>query len=202
MPTGRNLYLEAKGEYKNLHEAFAKRAQVNFSMAAAKPTDPCIFLSHRSSDKAAVLKIGDHIMSKGIDVYIDIDDPDLQKAVVNNDHMAITAAIDLGISKSTDLLAYLTVNTATSIWVPYEIGFAKRAGNNLAAMKSKDLPALPSYLEIVKKITGIGSLNAYLIEVLGRKKTAGVVNFSNHQAIYELKTANAGESLTNYLSAQ
>jgi hypothetical protein len=203
---GRNRYLDVQQEYRNLNETFEKRASgkpENFSMGSSKPTEPCIFLSHRSTEKAAVVEIGNYIMSRGIDVYIDINDENLQRAVAKGEHKAITAAIELGIANSTDLLAYITLNTAKSPWVPYEIGFAKRNQNNLALMRGKDLPAfqLPSYLEIVDtKIGGRRSLNNYLIEVL--KRTSG--SLSGATAVYSQRLAlldpNAGLSLSAYLA--
>ncbi len=192
---------EIQAQYRNLHEAFEKRASVNFSMATRKPSAPCIFLSHRSTDKEAVRKIGEYIMAQGIDVYLDADDPNLQKADRDNDHQAITTAIELGITNSTDLLAYVTPNTVASPWVPYEIGFAKRDGSQLAAMKSKDLTALPSYLVIVHQITGIESLKDYLQKIIKRDATPGqqVVKLSR---ILDMKIEDAGLShpLSRYLA--
>jgi hypothetical protein len=199
---GRNRYLDIKSQYSNLRESFEKRAGLEIATASRKPSDPCIFLSHRSTDKAAVRKIGEYIMSKGIDVYLDADDPNLQRADLASDHKAITAAIELGIANSTDLLAYLTQNTATSPWVPYEIGFAKRHGNYLAAMKSKELTRLPSYLEIVRQITGIASLNAYLRDVLNRQQVAlGSLNLTRGIILEQLKHASVGSELSAYLDA-
>jgi TIR domain len=199
---GRNRYLDVKSQYANLRESFEKHAGLEIAMASRKSPDPCIFLSHRSSDKAAVRKIGEYITSKGIDVYLDADDPNLQRADLANDHKAITAAIELGIANSTDLLAYLTINTASSPWVPYEIGFAKRSGNHLAAMKSKELTRLPSYLEIVRQITGIASLNAYLREVLNRQRVAlGNIDYTRGIILEQLKQASVGGELSAYLDA-
>ena len=198
--SGRNRYLDVRSQYTNLRESFEKRAGLEIATASRKPSEPCIFLSHRSTDKAAVRKIGEYIMSKGIDVYLDADDPNLQRADLANDHKAITAAIELGIANSTDLLAYLTANTKESPWVPYEIGFAKRNGNYLAAMKAKDLPRLPSYLEIVRQINGIAELNTYLRDVLSRQQVIyGSANYTRNVLVEQLKQAYQGIELSAYL---
>ena len=202
---GRNRYLDVRSQYTNLHESFEKRASdrsENFSMGSAKPSEPCIFLSHRSTDKVAVIEIGKYITSKGIDVYIDVDDPNLQQAVARDDHKAITAAIELAIANSTDLLAYVTSNTVTSPWVPFEIGFAKRNQNYLAAMRGKDLPSyrLPSYLEIVRKIGGYKALNAYLMDVLKRQTGSSTGSVSVYTQRLSLLDASAGASLATYLA--
>ena len=199
--SGHNRYFEVQSKYRNLHEAFEKRETINFAMASTKPAEPCVFLSHRSTDKEAVRKIGEYILSKDIDIYLDADDPNLQRADRENDHKAVTAAIELGISKSTDLLAYLTPNTATSPWVPYEIGFGKRHGNHLAAMKSKDLSVLPSYLVIVRQITGIDSLNTYLQEILQRPRPGRLTNFSGYAKSLLLEASAPNHPLAHYLSA-
>ncbi len=198
--SGRNRYLDVRSQYANLRESFDKRAGLEIATASRKPSEPCIFLSHRSTDKAAVRKIGEYIMSKGIDVYLDADDPNLQRADLANDHKAITAAIELGIANSTDLLAYLTANTKESPWVPYEIGFAKRNGNYLAAMKAKDLTRLPSYLEIVRQINGIAELNTYLRDVLSRQQVIyGSANYTRNALVEQLKQAYQGIELSAYL---
>jgi hypothetical protein len=204
--SGRNRYLDVQSQYTNLRESFEKRAGFELATASWKPPEPCIFLSHRSTDKAAVRKIGDYIMSKGIDVYLDADDTNLQRAVANEDHKAITAAIELGIGKSTDLFAFVTQNSmsqkSSSIWVPYEIGFAKRHGNPIAAVKSRDITQLPSYLVIVPQILNIRDLNAYLRQILSRKQVAlGSIDLSRHIIAEQLKQASAGSELGAYLDS-
>ena len=204
--SGSNRYLDVQSQYRNLHEAFVeKSASAEFATASRQLGEPCIFLSHRSTDKAAVREIGEYIISQGIDIYLDVDDPDLQCADLANDHKAITAAIELGIANSTDLLAYLAANTATSPWVPYEVGFAKRNGNFLAAIKSKDLARLPSYLEIVRQITGIKSLNDYLKDVITRDVTAATLNKPDiakiaRAVVIELRGIGPTHPLAPYLS--
>jgi hypothetical protein len=67
-------------------------------------------------------------------------------------------------------------------------------------MKSKDLTRLPSYLEIVRQITGIASLNAYLREVLNRQRGAlGNIDYSRGIILEQLKQASMGSELNAYL---
>jgi len=201
---GINRYLEVQSRYTNLNESFEKRAGFELATASRKPPEPCIFLSHRSTDKAAVRKVGDYIMSKGIDVYLDVDDANLQRAVATENHKEITAAIELGIAKSTDLFAFVTQSSmsqkSSSIWVPYEIGFAKRHGNPIAAVKSRDVTQLPSYLVIVPQILTTRDLNAYLRQILNRQQVAyGSVNLTRSIIAEQLKQASAGIELSAYL---
>lgn len=133
--------------------------------AAAILNRPCIFLSHISVDKSAAIAIGEYIRNRGdIDIYLDIHDQQLQTAANSGDAVAITYFIEKGLSNSTHIMCLATADTARSWWVPYELGFAKNAGANLATLKFKNV-VLPAYLEISEIIHGTKSLNAYLTEV-------------------------------------
>ena len=199
MSKGRNLYEGVKSQYQNLHEVHEKSASVNFS-GNSKSDNPCVFLSHKSEDKPAVTAIGEYIMERGIDVYIDINDPHLELAVKNEDHKAITAAIEIGISRSTHLLAFITTKTQDSTWVPYEIGFAKREGNGIAAMKGKDLIKLPSYLVIAEQVTGFESLNRYLKTILDTKPiTSPQTYYDLVSSVKNFTKASSNNPLNNYL---
>ncbi|MEI7733373.1 MAG: toll/interleukin-1 receptor domain-containing protein [Verrucomicrobiota bacterium] len=140
--------------------------------------NPCIFLSHQSTDKAPVVAIGKYIRNAGIDIYMDIGDEDLQAAIAENNYEAITQSIERGITYSTDLMACVSATTFHSCWVPYEIGFAKRAKKHLCALRLNDIQNLPSYLSIqaVQKLDGISELKAYLKGVKHRRH--GVRNVS------------------------
>jgi len=77
MRRGVNIYEEARLSFGKVNES--ERLE-NFSNSS----NPSIFLSHRSSDKAAVKEIGEYIKDAGINVYIDIDDRLLQLAVASD----------------------------------------------------------------------------------------------------------------------
>ena len=146
------------GRNRALHE--------NRILAKALDDDePCIFLSHISVDRAAARAIGAYIMAQGgIDVYLDMNDDDLQRAAAAGDAAAITAFIERGLSSSTHILCLVSQNTARSWWVPYELGFGKRSGKPLATLRLKDTE-LPAYLEISEIIQGTKSLNQYLTAI-------------------------------------
>jgi hypothetical protein len=143
---------------------------------------PCIFLSHISVDKAAVAEIARYITARGnIDVYLDVNDDDLQKAADEGNAAAVTDFIERGLSRSTHVMCLVSANTVRSWWVPYELGFAKRSGKPLATLKLKDAVNLPAYLEISEIIRGTESLNKYLTGVkngLRKSITAGAVTES------------------------
>jgi hypothetical protein len=127
---------------------------------------PCIFLSHISVDKPSAIALGRYITTNGgIDIYLDIDDEELQLAVSTNDAAGITDFIERGLSRSTHIMCLVSADTVRSWWVPYELGFAKNAGKHLVTLKLKGEVQLPSYLEISKIIHGTESLNEYLNRV-------------------------------------
>jgi hypothetical protein len=129
---------------------------------------PCIFLSHISIDKPAAMAIGNYITRHGdIDTYLDIDDPGLQDAANSGDAVRITQFIERGLSHSTHIMCLVSQDTVRSWWVPYELGFAKKAGKSLSTMKLKGEVALPAYLEISELIRGTKGLNAYLTAIRG-----------------------------------
>jgi hypothetical protein len=137
-------------------------------LAKRNETDnkPCIFLSHISVDKAAAVAIGKYIRVQGdIDIYLDIEDEDLQEAVRTGDPVGITEFIEKGLAHSTHIMCLISKATAGSWWVPYELGFGKNGGKSLSCLKLIGQVSLPSYLEISEIIRGTDSLNQYLTQV-------------------------------------
>lgn len=101
----------------------------------------------------------------GIDVYLDIHDKELQQAVNERDYARITQFIETGVSGSTHIMCLVSADTATSWWVPYELGFATSADKGLATLKLKGDVLLPAYLRISKIIRGTERLNNYLKQI-------------------------------------
>lgn len=127
---------------------------------------PCIFLSHISIDKAAAIAIGDYVTKQGdIDVYLDINDPELRAAVSSGDPIGITKFIERGLSHSTHIMCVVSASTVHSWWVPYELGFGKKSGKELSTLKLKGKVDLPAFLAISEIIHGTKSLNEYLTRV-------------------------------------
>jgi hypothetical protein len=131
-------------------------------------SNPCVFLSHISIDKASAIAIGSYIKDQGgIDIYLDINDQDLQDAANSGNAVRVTQFIERGLQCSTHVMCLVSASTVKSWWVPYELGFGKRSGVPLSTLKLKgDLP-LPAYLEISEIIRGTKGLNAYLASIRG-----------------------------------
>lgn len=138
------------------------------SVAKLDRTDrrPCIFISHVNVDRESARDIGEFIRNDGnLDIYLDIDDPDLQRAVENKDPLGVTRFVERGLARSDNLLCLVSEKTVLSWWVPYEIGFTKKAGKGIATLLLKDAVILPAYLEIGKVLLDIYDLNSYVQEI-------------------------------------
>ena len=134
---------------------------------SADQNKPCIFLSHISVDKEVVETIAEYIMEKAdIDVYLDIYDEDLQRAVEGGDSIKITELIEKGISKSSHAMCLISEETINSWWVPYELGYAKSSGKKISSLKLNRSIDLPDFLKIGELIHGIKSLNEYIKNVI------------------------------------
>lgn len=165
---GQNRYLATLTRFgiQNLNEQSLNEIIDNISII--QPQNPCIFLSHKSDDKAAVQNIAEYIqVEKKIDVYFDINDAALQKAVKDDDHTLITKFIEVGIQSSTHLMTFISEKTKNSWWVPYEVGFAKRSNKNLSTLELKDAYA-PPFLKITRILKNTKDLDEYLDEINNR----------------------------------
>ena len=129
-------------------------------------TDICIFLSYIRIDRGIAVAIGDYIKNAGFDIYLDLNDQELERAVQANDAARITRCIEDGVNASSHLMCLVSEDTVQSWWVPYEIGFGKKGGKKIATLTLKDTRTLPAYLAIGEVLRGTKSLNDYLIRLL------------------------------------
>lgn len=125
-------------------------------------TGICIFLSHVREDKPLAISVGEYIKNAGYDIYLDIEDEELQKAVEEGNPAKITACIEKGIESSTHLMCIVSERTVKSWWVPYEIGFGKKSKKGISTLTHKNIVTIPEYLQIGQLIRGIRGLNAYI----------------------------------------
>lgn len=167
-----------RAESQYITKNFSEFAEVN--NAASK----CIFLSHKTEDKAIAIKIGEYILKAGIDIYLDIRDSGLQGAVERNDDTNIVKYIEKGIQTSTHIMCIISEKTQISWWVPYEIGYAKKAFKGISSLKLKTVSSLPSFLKIEKQIINIKVLNEYLKELNNVALTESYISSSNSLSNY------------------
>lgn len=140
---------------------------------------PCVFLSHKKEDKDACLEIAGYFRDAGIDYYLDIDDAGLQFAASIKDPIKITESIKKGIRESTHMMVVISEKTATSQWVPFEVGYGhasildqerlQEEDNKikLSILTLKDISekSLPDYLRVGYAVRGTKSLNDFIAKI-------------------------------------
>lgn len=168
---GKNIYDELKKNSRNYSVDSLNESFINEKLKEASDgvypsrSETCIFLSHKSEDKDRVTKIANYIKQCGVNVYLDIEDHELQQAFKDGNHHKITQYIDLGISYSSHVMTLVSDKTKDSWWVPYEVGIGKSRNKELSTLKLKEVRDLPSFLQITKQLKTIGDLNNYLQKV-------------------------------------
>lgn len=163
---------------------------------SVQPAPTCIFLSHISVDKSTAIKIGDYIRDFGFDIYLDIYDNELQSAAGRGDAIAITRAIEKGISNCTHVFCLVSERTVSSWWVPYEIGYGKKSAKTIATLTLKNTVTIPEFLKINTLLRGTKSLNSYLEEIRKGSLLNEYVFFDELQKSVHSKT---NHPLDNYL---
>ncbi|HNQ78125.1 MAG TPA: toll/interleukin-1 receptor domain-containing protein [Acidobacteriota bacterium] len=134
----------------------------------------CVFISHRSDDKAMARAVSRSIRQMGIDVYFDEYDHDLQNASAADDHKKIVECIERGLETCTHLLGVITHKTFDSWWVPYEIGGASGRKRSCAHLVQGSVTQLPSYVRISPLLISIPDLERWL-KPLGQMVRKGMV---------------------------
>jgi hypothetical protein len=126
-------------------------------------------------------------MEKGdIDIYLDIYDERLQQAVAAENPQMVTKFVEEGLEQSTHVMCLVSRETVQSWWVPYELGYGKRAQKELSTLTIKGVVDLPHYLEISVILRGTKSLNEYLGRItssvfkgiLGESYRGGLISHS------------------------
>jgi hypothetical protein len=142
-------------------------------------TRPCVFLSHKKEDKDACKEIADYLRDAVIDYYLDIEDDELQFATSISDPIKITESIKKGIRESTHMMVVISEKTATSQWVPFEVGYGhasildqerlQEEDNKikLSILTLKDIAekSLPDYLKVGYIVRGTKSLNDFIARI-------------------------------------
>lgn len=122
----------------------------------------CVFISHKYEDKSKAKVIGDYLMKiLNLDIYLDENDEGLQDAIKRDDDRNIALSINRGIEESTHILCIISDSTKLSWWVPYEIGYAKRHGVDIASLKLKEISTIPSFLKIETTLNNRNELRNY-----------------------------------------
>lgn len=172
----------------------------SYSVRSFNNRKPVVFLSHKSEDKDFVEAIGNYFLNAGIDIYLDKNDYKLQSAVQKEDSKKITECIHAGIAKSDYILCFVSRNTVESWWVPYEIGYGKKAGIEIASLVRKDIEDIPDYLKIEKVIENISGINNFITDIIKKHQRPLMESYGREFASKDhIKRASVSHPLAKYL---
>lgn len=183
----------------NIAESFQK----SYSCYTASQRNPVVFLSHKSEDKDFVEDIGNYFMNAGIDIYLDKNDFRLQSAVNMKDPKRVTECIQEGISKSDYILCFVSSNTVNSWWVPYEIGYGKKANKEISTLVRKDVKYIPDYLQIEEIIDDISDINNLIKRITSQHHILLTEKY-NWESTHNdyINKATSSHSLSKYLEVR
>lgn len=182
MSKGINVYDQVRGQFGSIMEAKASELTKQ-----AATDEPCIFLSHIWGDKPQVIEFGEYIKNAGINIYLDIEDKELQAAVDAFDDEKITHFIEAGIRRSSHLMIFLSDASRKSWWVPFEIGFGKAETKNICCLKLMDVKISDlAYLNIVPCLRTPKELDAYLDKILEKKSAISMTTGRRPVMLFDL----------------
>lgn len=152
----------------NIAEAISQNPMVSlFNKQDKERSKICFFISHKDEDVEAAIEIGKHIMNDfGYNIYLDINDGDLQIADEEQDVEKIIFIIQNALLYASHLLCIVTEKSKESWWIPYEIGFAQANQVKTSSIKIKRSEYLPTFLRANNSpvFLNIRELDSYLSE--------------------------------------
>lgn len=109
-----------------------------------------VFLSHSSKDKEAIIKLKAMLNRQGLTVYIDwIEDRNALKRELTSVDTA--RAITERINHSRAVLYVLSETGLTSVWTPWELGYAQALGKKICVLPMGTNIKAPEYLDIYNR---------------------------------------------------
>ena len=123
-------------------------AIINEQLDSQKRYD--VFLSHSSLNNDLVLQLMAILNSKGLTVYIDwVED---QSALKRELASADTAKVLIERIKSSRAIVYVkTIQSALSLWTPWELGYAQAIGKKITVLEIEYKYGTSQYLDIYDK---------------------------------------------------
>lgn len=178
----------------------AENYQHSYASFSTK-SKPIVFLSHKSEDKEYVEALGLYLMNAGINIYLDKNDPVLQRADQDGDAQKVTECIEEGILRSDYILCIVSQKTVTSWWVPFEIGYGKKSNKPIASVIKNDISKVPDYLKIEDIILNIEDMNNYIKKITKEHNIVlheSASNVPQYSGEY-ITTASYSNNLSKYL---
>jgi hypothetical protein len=117
-----------------------------------------IFISHRQADEQQALNVAALLKSKNIQFWVDVLDPATKHSATD-----ITKHIMSSLDRCSHVMVIFTVNTAGSMWVPFELGAAYKSGKGIGTYLA-DSVSTPAYLDTFPKLKTTTDIDQYLEE--------------------------------------
>ena len=134
-----------------------------------------VFISYKHLDRDLAMQIDRRLKLDNITTYLDVLDAESQSTV------DITTVITKNIAKCTHLIAVVSKETATSWWVPFEIGEATISAKRIASYRSS-FSSLPEYLEMWPKMDSMQHLDLF-IETYKNEQRESVYNRNMFESV-------------------
>lgn len=143
-----------------------------------KSEKTCVFISHKKEDQHIAIELGDFLTKQlGVDIYLDVFDPELKEAVSVENDAKIVASIISGLKLSNVLLCIISDKTRLSWWVPYEIGIADNSEMKIASIRTKEIDDFPSFLKTKLTINNLSELVDFIL----KNRKYGALFYSEQQ---------------------
>jgi hypothetical protein len=124
-----------------------------------------VFISYKHLDRDLAIRIDYRLKQAGIKTYLDV--LDLESQSTEN----ITTVITKNIAMCTHLIAVVSKDTASSWWVPFEIGEATISVKRISSYRS-GYNSLPEYLEMWPKMDNMQHLELFIVEYKSEQQRA------------------------------
>lgn len=164
---------------------------------------PCVFISYQRTDERYATEVSEYIMSKGINVFFDLNDSSLKFYNQNNKPREVTNSIKNGIGESDYMIVIVSPTTMNSVWVPFEIGYAyeNMVGDKLVCLRHKDIVSrtLPQFLRTKQILEGFSELAEYLKWI--RKQCKIVYESLEQRNVVKTFSESVSNPLSEFLDA-
>jgi hypothetical protein len=132
-----------------------------------------VFISYKHVDRTIALQIYQQLINSSIKAYLDVLDPESQ--TTEN----ITQVITKNVAECTHLIAIVSSHTASSWWVPFEIGEATISAKRIASYRT-GYSSLPEYLDMWPQMSNNQHLALFISEYKNERSMA-----TNDRSIFE-----------------
>ncbi len=141
--------------------------ELTLERAALRGTTWDVFVSHRSDDDEVAEEVARCVRSYGLTAWVDSD-----YLHASDDGPQMASKIKRVIERSYCLMAVVTRATASSWWVPFEIGIASDMDRFLSSY-GDPVVELPSFLAAWPRVKNHGELHDWCNEVKRQKQAYG-----------------------------